>query len=242
MRLLDLTLPAPAENLALEEALLEETEAGQGGETLRFWESGVFFVVMGAGCHASADANLERCAADGIAVLRRCSGGGTVLQGPGCLNCALILDARARRELSSIAETNTHVLGRLARALESVCPGLRREGISDLAVDGMKISGSAQKRKRRFILFHATLPHDFDPALVALYLREPARQPEYRAARPHARFMRNISAPPVRLKELITAEWDASAPPPKTPCAPPLERMRGLVDSKYARDAWNLMF
>ena len=38
MRFLELTLSSPAENLALDEALLLEAEAGRGGEALRLWE------------------------------------------------------------------------------------------------------------------------------------------------------------------------------------------------------------
>ena len=39
MKLLDLTLPSPAENLACDEALLDWCENGEGEEVLRFWES-----------------------------------------------------------------------------------------------------------------------------------------------------------------------------------------------------------
>jgi len=48
MRYLDLTLPSPAENLALDEALLEEAEAsGRPTETLRLWEPRQPAVVVG---------------------------------------------------------------------------------------------------------------------------------------------------------------------------------------------------
>src|SRR5882672_9451286 len=54
-RLLDLTLPTPEENLALDEALLLDLERAVGAsdesnaeETLRFWESPVPFVVIGS--------------------------------------------------------------------------------------------------------------------------------------------------------------------------------------------------
>ena len=47
MNLLDLTLPSPAENLALDEALLDAAETGNSNETLRFWESPTPFVVVG---------------------------------------------------------------------------------------------------------------------------------------------------------------------------------------------------
>ena len=46
MKLLDLTLPTPAENLACDEALLNQAEAN-GGEILRFWEPREHFVVVG---------------------------------------------------------------------------------------------------------------------------------------------------------------------------------------------------
>jgi len=48
MKLLDLTLPSPAENLALDEALLDAAEAGEmADEVLRFWESPQPLVVVG---------------------------------------------------------------------------------------------------------------------------------------------------------------------------------------------------
>lgn len=47
MHRLDLTLPTPEENLALEEALLESSEGGGGPELLRFWESPDHFVLLG---------------------------------------------------------------------------------------------------------------------------------------------------------------------------------------------------
>ena len=67
-RLLDLTLPSPEENLALDEALLLEAEAqlarGEapaGCEVLRFWESPAAFVVLGVACRLAEDVD-ERTA------------------------------------------------------------------------------------------------------------------------------------------------------------------------------------
>ena len=48
MNFLDLTLPSVAENLALDEALLLECEAGTGQEVLRLWEWPRPAVVLGA--------------------------------------------------------------------------------------------------------------------------------------------------------------------------------------------------
>ena len=49
MRLLDLTLPIAAENLALDEALLLAAEESGAGEVLRLWELPSLAVVLGAG-------------------------------------------------------------------------------------------------------------------------------------------------------------------------------------------------
>src|SRR5258708_40181256 len=91
MKYLDLTLPTPQQNLACDEALLDAGEEGLGEGVLRTWESKEYFVVLGHACKARADVNLDTCRAQGIPVLRRCSGGGTVVQGPGCFNYAGIL-------------------------------------------------------------------------------------------------------------------------------------------------------
>jgi lipoate-protein ligase A len=109
MNHLDLTLSTPAENLACDEALLEEAEA-LGGEVLRFWESPVHFVVLGYANKAREEVDIEACRTRCVPILRRCSGGGTVLQGPGCLNYSVILRIEAAPELQSITETNRFVM------------------------------------------------------------------------------------------------------------------------------------
>src|SRR5271167_3895963 len=91
MKLLDLTLPSPAENLGCDEALLDWREENGGEEILRFWESPETFVVAGYANKIATEVNVAACKAKGIPIFRRCSGGGTVLQGAGCFNYALIL-------------------------------------------------------------------------------------------------------------------------------------------------------
>src|ERR1041385_179712 len=86
MLYLDLTSSSPAENLACDEALLDFCEERPGLEVLRFWESTERFVVLGYANALHREVNVAACEAAQIPIMRRCSGGGTVLQGPGCLN------------------------------------------------------------------------------------------------------------------------------------------------------------
>ncbi|HRX57114.1 MAG TPA: hypothetical protein P5016_21580, partial [Verrucomicrobiales bacterium] len=87
MKYLELSLPTPEENLALDEWLLQQTE-DSGVETLRLWESSHPFVVLGRSNSLAGEVDTEACRQRNIPILRRVSGGGTVVQGPGCLSYA----------------------------------------------------------------------------------------------------------------------------------------------------------
>ena len=92
MRLLDLTLPSPALNLALDEALLLAAEEGTGPEeVLRIWESPTMMIVMGRSGKLEREVHLDECLRRETPVYRRASGGGTVVLGPGCLAYAVVL-------------------------------------------------------------------------------------------------------------------------------------------------------
>ena len=103
MDLLDLTLPTPAENLALDEALLDEAEgAVQSRETLRLWEPGDPMVVVGRSSKIADEVRVEVCHARGIPILRRSSGGSAIVAGPGCLMYALVLNLEERPALGRL--------------------------------------------------------------------------------------------------------------------------------------------
>jgi lipoate---protein ligase len=242
MQLLDYTCATPEENVALEEALLLAAEAGDCGEVLRFWESRKHFVVLGAGGAVAKETHSELCRAENIPILRRCSGGGTVLQGAGCLNYTLVLDREARPELATIESTNRAILSSVVQALSSCGVNAQIDGISDITASGAKLSGNAQRRRKRWILFHGTILHHFDLALISRYLREPEKQPDYRAHRPHAAFVQNVSVEPGEFKLALARSWTAkdlikSDPPPTL-----RDQMQELVRHKYSQQSWNMAF
>lgn len=209
LRLLDLTLPSPVENLALDEALLAELEEKGRDPLLRFWESDRHFVVLGRASNLADDVHVAVCRQDGIPVLRRASGGGTVLQGPGCLSYAFVLPLDLHPELATIRSTNQFILERIAIALRRWEPATSFRGLSDLAIDEMKISGNAQRRTRRGLLFHGTILHGMQADVIGRYLKHPKRKPDYRDNRDHGTFLRTIEAPPHELKQAIADVWRA---------------------------------
>jgi len=209
LRLLDLTLPLPVENLALDEALLGELEERGGNPVLRFWESTRHFVALGRACRLADDVYLAACEGDVIPILRRVSGGGTVLQGPGCLSYAFVLPLDLYPELGTIRTTNRFILERIATTLRRWEPATTSRGISDLAIGEMKISGNAQRRTRNALLFHGTILHGMSVDLITRYLKHPARQPDYRLGRPHGAFLRTINVPSQAIKQAIAETWNA---------------------------------
>ena len=212
MRCLDLSFAEPEKNLACDEVLLDDAETGRGGETLRFWESPVHFVVLGTSQCLKDEVREEACARDAIPILRRCSAGGCVLQGPGCLNYTLILDREKTPPLRSIRSSYCYIFERILAGGKTLGLDLRHEGISDLVLAERKISGNAQRRKKRFILHHGTLLFDMDADLIHRYIAEPAERPAYRGARSHAAFIGNVPVSSAELKEMLRQAFGAVQP------------------------------
>jgi lipoate---protein ligase len=236
MQYLDLTLPTPAENLALDEALLDEAEAAGGPrETLRFWESGRPFVVIGRSSKLEVEVDGPACRELQVPVLRRVSGGAAVVAGPGCLMYSLVLSYRLRPALRAIDEAHRLVLNIIAAALAPLAPGVTCRGTSDLCLGECKVSGNSVRAKREHLLYHGTLLYDFPLELIGRCLRMPPRQPAYRRARPHETFVANLPADAASIRNAFQAAWQAD----ELRTAWPAEETARLVSWKYARPEWN---
>ncbi len=236
MKFLNHTFPSPEENLACDEALLDLGEEAGGGAILRCWEPRQPFVVVGYANRVSAETDVPACQAHGVPVLRRCSGGGTVLQAPGCLNYALILRVVAGGPLDTITGANRFIMRRNAEAVAAaIGRPVQVQGHTDLTLDGRKFSGNSQRRKRACLLFHGCFLLDLDLALVARCLRMPSRQPEYRRDRAHADFLVNLGVNAAEVKSALRRAWRAEV----TLADPPRERVTRLAREKYATPEWN---
>ncbi len=244
MHWLKLTLDTPAENLALDEALLDEAEAaGPASEVLRLWESPAPVVVLGRSSRVNLEVDAAACAERGIPILRRSSGGAAIVAGPGCLMYAVVLSYACRPEAHGIHQSHGYVLGRLVDALRPHVKSVARAGTSDLVLAGdcdrdavRKFSGNSLRVKRTHFLYHGTLLYNFDLPLVAACLRTPPRQPEYRHAREHGDFVANLPLGRETMEAAISAAW----PTVGDLCDWPRERVKQLVRDRYRLDDWNL--
>lgn len=252
----------PEQNLACDEALLEACNAGEAGEVLRFWESPDYFVVVGYGQTIGREVDPAACRERGIPILRRSSGGGTVLQGPGCLNYSLILRIREQDDCRTITSTNDFIMQRhravMARLAASLNPApalpetlpyvaaagseagepsvspMAVQGVTDLTWRGRKFSGNAQRRRQHALLFHGTFLLDFDLKLVDEILPPPSRQPDYRQDRRHSDFLASLLVSAKEVKSALIQAWSATAGPAEVPVA----AMERLVAEKYGNSTW----
>jgi lipoate-protein ligase A len=229
------TAATPELNLALDEALLLHSD----GDHLRFWEPANHFVVLGRSSSYDNEVAVDTCNELRVPILRRVSGGATIVTGPGCLMYAVVLDLRERPKLMDLTKAHRYVLGKMVEAIKPIEPTATIAGTSDLAFNCTgalrKFSGNSVRRVRGRLLYHGTLLYNFDLPLISKLLRTAPRQPDYRTSRNHDAFVANIQATRSQLFETIAATWRAT-PSDITPSTH--QQADALVAEKYSQPSW----
>lgn len=240
MRFLDVSLRTPEENLALDEVLLDGLETGRSPETLRVWESATPVVVLGVSQSWRQHVYEQACRRDGVKIMRRCSAGGCVLIGPGSLNFSLVLLHSEHPQIKTLRGSYCYILGAVCEQLRKRGVHAHHKGISDIAVSGKKVSGSAQKRRKNAILHQGTLLYNgFNSSILALYLREPPERPQYRGTRSHEDFVHVLPMSRTELCEVLRDSFHADGKPERL-AAWEMRRIAELAREKYASLDWSL--
>ena len=226
-----------AEQLALDEALLEEAHEGlRTGVVVRTWMAAEPTVVLGSSSGIAAEIDPAACAAHGVRVVRRPSGGLSVVLGPGCLMWSVVAHYPAGPP--TIDAIHAAMLEPLCTALRAAGRDVVRRGSSDLAIVAAdadrKVSGNALRVRRQAVLYHGTLLDAFDLGLIGRVLRHPPREPGYRDGRPHAAFLANLGLGASRLAAAVRQAFAAD----RLETAWPRDRVARLVGERYADPAW----
>jgi lipoate-protein ligase A len=150
---------------------------------------------MGSNERAEQSVDSEACTRLGVDILKRCTGGGTVLQSAGVLNYSLVTPAPDHLDLAASFRQGTSIV---IAVLEAFGISGVTQGTSDIAVGDRKISGNAQARRWKSLLVHGTLVVDFDFDLAEKVLLHPQREPGYRQRRSHRDFLVTLRALGVR--------------------------------------------
>ncbi len=210
---LEIVISSPAavyENLAIDEAMLQ-TAAAERRSIVRLWWGGPPTVVVGHSEKLEEVADLEVCERLGVPVLRRRTGGGTVLQTADVLNYSLTAPAAPLLDVRVVFTLGARLL---VKSLAKLGLAAAMQGVSDVAVGDRKISGNAQARRRGGVLLHGTLLRDLDLDLVDACLRHPPREPDYRRGRCHRDFLTTLRGEGVEASHaevqtaVAAAAWD----------------------------------
>ncbi len=185
MKVIWQSAPTVAENLAMDDAAARSA-AATGLHLLRFWWGGPPAAVMGSSERPEQVVDAEACARLGVDVLKRSTGGGSVLQTRDVLNYSLVMPAPASLDPKPGFRPGLDLICAILKVLGIAGSP---KGTSDVAVGDRKISGNAQARRWKALLVHGTLLVDFDYDLAAAVLRHPPREPSYRGGRSHRDFL-----------------------------------------------------
>lgn len=244
---LDVRLPGVAEQLALDEALLELAhEGGLTAPCVRTWTADRPAVVLGSSCRIDAEVDRAACGAEGVPILRRPSGGGTVVVGPGCVMWTVVAPHPAgapqveplhAAHLDPLAAAVTAAVRRAGRPERRI----ERRGTSDLVVvddaepaAARKVSGNALRVRRCGVLYHGTFLDACDLDMVARLLRHPPREPDYRAGRTHREFLANLGLGRAAIDTAVRTAFTATA----TAATWPADRIERLLRDRYAAREW----
>ena len=221
-RFLDTGCGDAAYNMAVDEALLLSHEAGQSPPTLRVYTWSSPTLSFGYAQNVEREVDPTACREHGVTPVRRPTGGRAVLHDDEATYSVVMPLRLAGREASV-----TEHYRRIGLALEAA---LRHLGLSvtlerpsvlaaaprqpspacfaaisryELSATGRKLVGSAQKRGRRSLLQHGSIPLTMDRDRLFACLRVPAGQRELLLSEAYASM--------VAVNEVAPAALDAAA-------------------------------
>ena len=170
--------------LRLEEALLR----ADGKNWCIVNEGSPPAIVMGISGKPHELMDVKRVAQKRIPVIRRFSGGGTVVVDASTLFVTLIFNAE-RVPISPYPEPILQWTREIYAPLFAPNPFEIRG--QDYAILGRKCGGNAQYLRKGRWLHHSTFLWDWDEELMEL-LRHPPKEPDYRQGRSHADFLTRL--------------------------------------------------
>ena len=145
------TDPEPLDSalqMALDESLARAVADGRMGATLRFWRWKQRTVVLGAFQSVGSQVDMTAARDAGFTVVRRCTGGGTMLVEPdSTITWSMYVPCRAIDGFT-VEQTNAACLAWIVEALRSWGIDARISGVNDIASPDGKIGGAASKMFR----------------------------------------------------------------------------------------------
>jgi lipoate-protein ligase A len=157
------------------------------------WIPDAPMVVLGRGNKVEKEVNVRACVEDGIPILKRLGGGGTVLLHSGCLIVSLglwVKEFYANDRYFRLL--NQSVIDCLNQELPQL--SFDQRGHSDIVHGQLKIAGTSLFRSRNYLMYQASILVDMQIDWIEKYLAHPSLEPDYRKGRSHRDFLTDLGA------------------------------------------------
>jgi len=180
-RLVELEVNDGFTNMAIDEAIVTARIEGLVPNTLRFFRWKPSAVSIGRFQDVSNEVHVENCQSHGVDIVRRITGGGTVYH-----------DSQGEITYSVVAKEEDFGTTDVVQAYNTICNGLIEaakilgvkagfhpgdpKNCPNIAIEGKKISGSAQFHKGGVLLQHGTFLLEADLEKMFTFLRVPWTQ------------------------------------------------------------------
>ncbi|MDQ6917917.1 MAG: lipoate--protein ligase family protein [Candidatus Dormibacteraeota bacterium] len=234
----ELDLPS-AGHMALDEVLLDAVGAGRRPPILRFWGWVEPTLVLGSSQAVANELDLPAVGRRGFTVVRRLSGGGTMLAEPGrTITWSLVIPMEPIAGMSFI-ESFAHLDRWAVDTLRSLGVDAGYRPINDIVSPAGKIAGAAQARRRGALLHHVTMAYSMDPDLLTELVRigRPAvSERGVRSADKKVSPLDTLVALPRAEVVAILAATSGAEPGRLEPAE--LEAAATLATAKYSRPEW----
>ena len=246
-------------NMAIDEALLDNFDPGKSTPVLRLYGWSPPALSLGRFQDAGKVLNLDRCRADGVSVVQRITGGGVIYHADE-LTYAIVCAPQhlpgettikeSYRFLTGFLLTFYRELGLPAAYAAEVPEDTSRLGKRtpfcfagresyDILIDGRKIGGNAQRRLRKAVFQHGSIPLMDRVATGIGFLRERPSGLDLSVA---DLTMLGVNIPEEVLKKRLAAAFAGALGGTLVPSEmTAAERARAacLTSGKYAADHWN---
>lgn len=165
--------------------------SSESGEDYIIWQPDDIYIVLGRSNYPDKSLKEDLVLKDKVKVLKRPSGGETVVLTPNMLVFSIKISAEKLQHPKSIFNTiNSSLITEFSNKGVS---DVHSRGISDLSIGEQKILGSSMYLKDNVYFYHAVLNISEKPDFISQYIKHPSREPDYRKGRDHSKFITSLN-------------------------------------------------
>ncbi len=154
------------------------------------WRPDSVYIVLGRSNDLHTSVYTREVINDNIKVVKRMSGGESVLISPNMAVFSLKIKLQKLENPNKIFQT---INQSLISSLKLIgINDLHSKGISDISIGNKKIMGSSMYLNNKEFFYHAVLNINEDIGLISKYLKHPKKEPTYREKRNHEDFVTSL--------------------------------------------------